>query len=126
LKRQHNHPDCFYGHIYAEYKQKIEARNESGGFADKAREYETTSAEVKATLKSGKVPAGYLDKMAMRYAAKIFLSHLHAVMHFDKYKSVPAPFAHAQMGHIHLNQIPHAEMFPGLQEAYERSVRKAA
>lgn len=32
-----NHPDCYYGKIYKEAKEKLTKRNESGGYADVAR-----------------------------------------------------------------------------------------
>jgi hypothetical protein len=67
----------------------------------------------------GKLPAGNLDRQACNITAKLFLSHLHAVMFWDRYGvPPPKPFAIAILGHAHEVAIPHAEMFPGFSEAY--------
>ena len=90
-KRTHNAADSFYGKLYASYKAKVEARNEAGGFAEKSATFVTKDPkEQKKIRASGIVPPHYLDKMANRYAAKIFLSHLHAIMYWDHLQESPA------------------------------------
>lgn len=119
FKRTSKAADSYYGAIYAERKKLLVARNEKGHNAERAKTFVAKSAEWKKVLKDGKLPDGNLDRQACNYAAKIFLSHLHAVMHFDKFKHVPKPFAHALLGHVHLNAVPMAEkFFPGFEAAY--------
>lgn len=118
FKRVSGNPAAFYGQIYREQKEKVVARNEAGGNAERAKTYFTKSAEVKRTLAKGKLPAGNLDRQACNYAAKIFLSHFHAVLHWDKYgTSAPLPYSIAMLNHVHMINIPNVEMFPGLAEA---------
>lgn len=118
-KRFSNMADNFYGKIYRARKEFLVKRNEEGFNAERAKTFRTNSADVKKTLKEGKLPASNLDRQAANYAAKIFLSHLHAVMYWDKYrKAPPKPFAIQHQGHAHEIRIPMIEMFPGLAAAY--------
>jgi hypothetical protein len=126
--KQSNDPDCFYGKLYREKKKEYEARNERGGFAGKAKEYKgVTDKGNKQLLTDGKVPKAYIDACARRYAVKIFLSHLHAVMYWDHFKKAPPkPFAISILGHAHEIEIPHANMFDGFAEAYQQTFLQAA
>jgi hypothetical protein len=119
IKRTSNHPDSFYGKFYKARKELLVKRNEAGAYAERAKIYTTKSANVKKTLKEGKLPDGNLDRQACNITAKIFLSHLHSVMYWTHYnKAPPKPFAIAVLGHAHEVMVPHAEMFPGFVEAY--------
>jgi hypothetical protein len=119
VKRVSGHPDAIYGHLYKSRKELLVHRNDNLEFAERAKIYKTNSADVRATLKEGKLPAGNLDRQAANFAAKIFLSHLHAVMYWDHYKKPPPkPFAIAILGHAHEIKIPNLEMFPGFEQAY--------
>jgi hypothetical protein len=119
FKRSSNHPDSFYGKLYRERKALLVERNDSGGNAERAKTFVTKSADVKATLAEGKLPDGNLDRQACNYAVKLFLSHLHAVMYWDRYKKpTPKPFAISILGHAHEIRVPHSEMFSGFDEAY--------
>jgi len=119
IKRTSNHPDSFYGAFYRERKALLVARNDRGDFAERAKTYETKSADVKAKLAEGKLPDGNLDRQACNITVKMLLSHLHAVMYWDHYgKAPPKPFAIAILGHAHEVRVPHADMFPGFAEAY--------
>jgi len=119
FKRSSNSPESYYGKIYHKRKQLVVERNENGYNAERAKVFVTKSAAVKAVLKKGKLPASNLDRQACNYAAKIFLSHLHAVMHWNRYKKAPPkPFAIVHLGHAHELRIPMVEMFPGLAKAY--------
>ena len=63
------------------------------------------------------MPDFNIDARARRYAVKIFLSHLHAVMYWEEYKKAPPkPFAIQHLGHAHEIEIPMMEMFPGMRE----------
>lgn len=118
-KRCSGSDESFYGRFYRERKQLLVDRNEAGAFAERAKTFYTHSAEWKKVLATGKLPAGNLDRQACNITAKIFLSHLHAVMYWDKYKKAPPkPFAMAILGHAHEIKVPHADMFPGFEEAY--------
>ena len=119
VKRTSNHPDSFYGRFYRERKALLVKRNESGVYAERAKIYTTRSADVKKTLKEGKLPDGNLDRQACNITAKIFLSHLHAVMYWDHYKKAPPkPFPIAILGHAHIIKVPNTGAFEGFDEAY--------
>src|SRR4029077_5030274 len=75
-------PDAYYGRIYQQHKAKIVMRNERGDYAERAKTFfikPTATAKTKNALKAGKLPDFNLDAQACRYAAKMFMSHLHAV-----------------------------------------------
>lgn len=119
IKRTHNHPDSYYGPIYRHFKEKVIAKNEAGANAERAKTFRTNSSDVRAKLKEGKLPDGNLDRQACNQTVKIFLSHLQAVMWWDKYnRAPPKPFAEAHLGHAHMFRIPNLEYFPGFGEAY--------
>lgn len=118
-KRFNTHPDCFYGHIYKARKEFLVERNDAGHNAERAKTFFTKSADWKKVLKTGKLPDGNIDRQACNYSAKMFLSHLHAVMYWDKYKKAPPkPFAIMHLGHAHEVRVPFSEMFPGFNAAY--------
>ncbi len=77
--KQHNHPDCFYGHLYAERKKLELDRDAAGDFAATAARTLTEKTfkdkEVRAVYESGHLPLGRLELRARRFAVKIFLSH---------------------------------------------------
>lgn len=119
FKRTSNRSECYYGHLYREKKVQLVAKNEAGGFAERAKIFYTKSAEVRKTLAEGKLPAGNLDSQATRFAVKIFLSHLHALWFWDHYKKPPPkPFAIAILGHGHEIRVNDSHMFPGFDLAY--------
>jgi len=120
--KQSNDPDCYYGRIYRERKKFEIERNESGANAELAKKFKVSPGATKAVkdkLAAGKLPDFNIDARARRYAVKMFLSHLHAIMYWDKYKKAPPkPFAIATLGHAHEVAIPNTEMFPGFAKAY--------
>jgi hypothetical protein len=125
--KTYNSPDSFYGKLYKSQKDKVVARNEAGYNKERAKIFFTKSAEVKALLKKGKLPASNLDAQARNYAVKIFLSHLHVVMYWNRYhRAPPLPFAQDILKHGHIIKIPHIDMFPGLEKAYYGQQRHAA
>ncbi len=118
-KRTSGSPLSFYGQFYKQRKQLLEQRNEAGHFAERAKTFECKSADWKKILQTGKLPAGNLDRQACNQTAKMFLSHLHAIMYWDHYgKAPPRPFMIAIKGHAHEVKVPNADMFPGFEEAY--------
>jgi hypothetical protein len=127
FKRTSGSDESFYGSLYKSRKAFITARNDTGYNAERAKTYRTQSADVRKTLAEGKLPAGNLDRQACNFAAKIFLSHLHVVMYWDKYKKAPPkPFAISILGHADEIKVPNLEMFPGLEEAYYGSAMMQA
>jgi len=123
-KRTSGSEKSFYGAFYRRRKELLIERNEAGKFAERAKTFFTHSAEWKAILATGKLPPGNLDRQACNITAKIFLSHLHAVMYWNHYNQAPPkPFAIAVMGHAHLVKVPHSDLFPGFDEAYHYGPR---
>ncbi len=119
IKRTYKAKNSFYGPIYASRKKFVQERNETGHNAERAKTFRTTSAEVRKKLAAGMLPDGNLDRQACNYVAKIFLSHLHAVMYWDRYNQPPPkPFAISILGHAHEIRIPRLDLFPGFEEAY--------
>jgi hypothetical protein len=102
---------CFYGKLYLQDKQRRVELNESGAYADRAKEILTTknwkANKSSDTLKSGKLPAAQIDAQARRFAVKIFLSHFHTVWfetHFNR--KAPMPYTIAHMDHVHQIDVP--------------------
>jgi hypothetical protein len=119
VKRTHTSDLSHYGRIYEAQKAKVVGRNAAGVYGERAKTFYTNSADVKRTLAKGELPDGNLDRQATRYVAKIFLSHVQALMFWDRYgKAPPKPFAIEILGHADEIRIPNTEMFPGFDEAY--------
>lgn len=104
-------PEAFYGRLYRERKEQEVARNEAHTFADQAAAaLATRNITHPATLKAykdGLLPAGRIDLRARRYAVKLFLAHWHGIAyraHFGV--PAPAPYAIAQLGHVHEIEAP--------------------
>jgi len=120
--KQSNDPDCYYGQLYRDRKRFEIERNESGANAERAKDFKVSAGATKAVkdkLKEGRLPDFNIDARARRFAVKIFLSHLHALMYWDHFgKAPPKPFALSILGHAHEIRIPHADMFPGFESAY--------
>jgi hypothetical protein len=119
IKRGHEKIDSIYGPVYRYYKARVVAKNENGENEQRAKTFISNSAAVKSLLKEGKLPKGNLDRQACNNTVKIFLSHLHAVMYWDRYhKAPPRPFAIQHLGHGHEIRVPNTDMFPGFEDAY--------
>ena len=106
-----NRDDCFYGKLYRQDKERRSIKNQSGDYADFALEILTSknwgNNPTRAYLESGKLPPAQIDAQARRFAAKIFLSHYHAVAyqaHYDK--PAPRPYIIEHGGHVHEIAIP--------------------
>ena len=106
--------DALYAQIYRERKALEVARNDRGEFAGQAREALAAKnwrdgTGAKAAYEQGKLPDGRLDLRARRYAAKLFLAHLHHIMYEDHYgEPPPKPYAIAILGHAHYIPPPAA------------------
>jgi hypothetical protein len=96
-----------YGTFYRSRKEQELRKNEAGDFAAQAADTlatrNITDRALRATLEAGQLPLGRLELRARRYAVKLFLSHLHHVMHVQHYGvEPPKPYALTQAGgHAH-------------------------
>lgn len=89
-----NKPQDYYGKLYATRKAAEQVRNDNDGFAEEAKTilanktYRHETDAYKAYI-TGKLPPAHLVARARRYTVKIFLSHLHQIMHEDYYGTKP-------------------------------------
>src|SRR6266487_57241 len=102
---------CYYGHLYAEKKAKIIARNEGGEFAELAKatleQRNIKDKELLATYEAGKIPPGRVDLQARRWTVKLLLAHLHAELYRDHFKQEPPlPYPIAFLDHAHVIAPP--------------------
>lgn len=113
VKVQANDKD-FYGRVFKERKN-LELDRDLDGYNKQAAA--TKLKEVKIGKKTeaykfystGHLPPAHLHARARRYAVKLFLSHLHHVMHLDYYGKVPpVPFSfeHCDGDHRHFIEPP--------------------
>ncbi len=124
------HERDVYGKVYKARKALEIERNDAGRFADQAaamlvkKKFRDETVAKKAYA-SGRLPPAHIHARATRYATKLFLSHLHAVMWWVKYNSVPPkPYILTRDSeqHVHFIEPPNIEMFPGLREAFRVGV----
>lgn len=106
----------FYGQIYKQRREYENIKNEAGEYApiaeEKLRNFDIgKNTDAYKAYSKGKLPAQHLFSRSKRYAVKIFISHLHAVMYWHHYKMLPpAPYAMGILGHSDLIGIPNAEV----------------
>lgn len=90
-----NHPRCFYGHLYGQFKADIIAKNDRGEYAEyaaqrlKTKNYGKETATYKA-YSEGKLPDSQITGRARRMATKIFLCHWWEE-YYERHYGVPAP-----------------------------------
>jgi hypothetical protein len=115
---------CFYGNLYRERKLFEITNNDAGNLAHiAAQRVNTVKGDTDAYkyYSTGKLPPAHIDARARRFAVKMFLSDLHAVWYFLRYKKVaPRPYAIDHLGHAHWRMPHHVELVPGMEEAYRR------
>jgi hypothetical protein len=80
----------------------VESKKQALGDSHTEAEYlEMAIDQLKPALKP-KLPPAHIDARAMRYAVKIFLSHLHEIMYKRILKqNPPLPYPIAHLGHVH-------------------------
>lgn len=102
-------PNAFYRTIYDERKLYETRKNEAGDYADQAKQLLATrkieSADLKALYEAGKLSPAHIDARCMRYAAKLFLAHLHEVWWKTEVGTqsdfpYPKPYPIAFLGHV--------------------------
>ena len=101
-----NSPNDIYGKIYEERKAQEVGKNEALDFKELAiaslKLKKFGDNDTKKCYEAGKLPPGRIDLRAKRYAVKRFLSDLHAIMYFDRYKTIPPkPWVITHGGHAH-------------------------
>lgn len=121
--RTQNHPGSYYGPIFRRRKDEEKVRNEAGLYAAKsaeilaAKNYRTSTVTY-AHYAAGHLSPAHIHARARRYTAKLFLAHVHEVMYFLRYKTLPPPpYAIAHAGHVHYIPPPNPKMVKGLLTA---------
>lgn len=84
--------NCFYGKLYLEELDRRTDLNNKGEYLELAQQsLESFNPKNKNWVKdkpvyeSGKIPQQRLESQAQRYAVKIFLAHLHAVVYYETF-----------------------------------------
>lgn len=107
-----NHEDDFYGRFYVERKAREEELNERKAFADQAaaslaKKNYGKDTEARKWYEQGKLPPARIHLRALRWASKLFISHLHTVMFWDYYGvAPPVPYAFEKCPGDHRHYIP--------------------
>jgi hypothetical protein len=108
----------FYGKIYEQRKAFECSQNDAGAYKEEAekmlsqRKYGKETEAYKA-YSLGRLSAGHIHARCRRYAVKLFLSHLHHVMHEDFYGApppVPYIMSKADTKHTHFIKPPNWPM----------------
>ena len=105
FEKVQNSDKDFYGHLMAQRKEYEIRNNESGKYAETAEETLRTGSYKKETVakkayESGKLPDGQIRMRALRWVAKLFLSHYWQVGYEIKNNTAPAkPWVIAIGGH---------------------------
>lgn len=104
--------DAFYGRLYAEYKQKIAAKNDAGENAEAAAQILATKkigrdTETYKHLTAGRLPPAQIHARAKRWAVKLFLAHYHEQGYrLVLKKEPPLPYPIAHLNHVHKIEAP--------------------
>jgi hypothetical protein len=121
----HNNEHDVYGKVYVSRKAYEITKNEAGAFAAQAAASLAAKkfgadTDARKHYESGKLPPARIHLRAERYAVKLFLAHLHHVMHELEYKRPPdkpyilsdaAHLAHPELaGHTHFIAPPNWPM----------------
>ena len=87
-----NNEKSKYGTLFSERRVKEIAKNEALEFADQAeikKNFVGKSTEAYKAYSEGKLPKAHINNRAMRWAIKIFVSHLFEEMYRVRYDKVP-------------------------------------
>lgn len=119
VKTQSN-KEGHYGKLFRKYRDALEFKNESGFYKERAatilatRKFDKDTEAYKAYI-IGKLPDAHLHAMARRWVVKLFLSHLHDVLHRLRYgMKAPLPYALAHLNHTDLIEPPNLDAISGL------------
>ena len=103
-----NKEDSLYGRIFSERRQLEMEKNERGEYAEQAYEAAKRVGKDTEAYKSysiGKLPKAHLNARAMRYAEKIFISHLFEEMYRARYGKAPARYYILEKEGLHNKEI---------------------
>lgn len=109
-----NHEEDYYGRMYLARKEYEARKNAAGEYRplawlSLAQKNFGQETDARRHYEAGQLPPARLHLRAMRYATKLFLSHLHHAMHVDFYGTVPpVPFSfeHSAEDHRHFVALP--------------------
>ena len=113
-----NHEGDFYGHLYAQRKEKEVLANDAGQFADQAaRKLERfnigKATDAYKAYAAGKLPPAHIHARAKRWAVKLFLAHYHHVAWtLATGTPPPKPYVISVLGHADMILPPN---FPEAQ-----------
>ena len=102
-----NNENDIYGKVYAARKLYEQAKNAAGDYAGQAAASLAAKrfgddTQAKKHYLAGQLPPARIHLRAERYATKLFLSHLHAVMFELEFGAPPArPYILDRGGHAH-------------------------
>lgn len=100
-----NKPDSLYGRILKERMEYENAKNLAGDYADQANEILKNKNIGKNTVaynyySKGQLPPAHITARCMRFATKLFISHLFEAAYYNKYgKMCPNPYVIEHGGH---------------------------
>ena len=103
--KQCNRKGSLYGQIYKDRKMTEMAKNDNGDYKAIAENILTSKnwtrdTETKKHLLDGRLSPAHIDARARRYAVKLFISHVHEAMYYDRYRKVPpAPYIISHLEH---------------------------
>lgn len=103
--------DAYYGHLYAEAKEREVKRNDAGLNAEAAAKILESKkwrgdTVAKAAYEQGKLPPAHVHARAKRWAVKQFLSDMHKAWREMEGLPVREPYPVAHMGHAHVRRGP--------------------
>lgn len=97
----------YYGKWYLERKAREVRLNDEGKLAHRAaeqlqRKKFRADTIAKRAYESGKLPDAHVHRRACRWVVKLFVAHLHEVMHVHEYgRRPPNPYPIAHLEHVH-------------------------
>jgi hypothetical protein len=116
--KQSGRPGAMYGQFYRDRKAFELARNDAGENAETARAQLAAKRygknPTRTALEAGRLSPGQIDLRARRWAVKLFLSHLHHVMHVHRFGTPPPlPWVVEFGGHAGVIAVPAGGEFDG-------------
>jgi len=120
--KQKNKVDDIYGKLIDARKVYENAKNDRGDYVDQAKvcaAHVSMHTQAFKYYSSGKLSPDHILSRAKRFAVKIFISHLHAIMYWDHYKALPPrPFAMSILGHKDYIRIPRSDIVNFPEDEY--------
>lgn len=118
LKKVSKHPDCFYGALY-QRRKVLELKRDAEGLNEEEAHKRLDKARIKGSRispaqrkiwESGHLQPIGIDRRAMRWAIKIFLSHYHYVGRTILTGEAPEPWIIVHGGHTKWIEPPNWPM----------------